>query len=129
MFYQLAADFLVLLHLSFIIFVFFGGFFALKWRFFIWLHLPAAIWGVIVEWMGWICPLTPLEWELREKGGQSGYSGGFVEHYIIPLIYPAGLTREFQIIIGSIVILVNLFVYGFLLYKYKQHKSFSNIKS
>ncbi len=75
-------------------------------------HVPSAIWGASIEFYGWVCPLTPLEKRLREAGGGSGYQGGFIEHYILPLIYPHGLTREVQWILGSLVVLVNAVAYG-----------------
>ena len=111
MIYILLADLIVVLHLLFILFVILGGLFVPKWKKMIWCHLPAATWGAIIEFTGWICPLTPLENELRMKGGLLGYSGGFIEHYLLPLIYPAGLTREIQWILGALVIILNGVVY------------------
>lgn len=111
MIFSLAADLVVLLHLGFILFALFGGFLLLKWRRLIWLHLPAVIWGSLVELAGWYCPLTPWEQSLRQAAGEGGYSGGFIEHYIVPLIYPVGLTRELQILFGGIVIGVNIVAY------------------
>lgn len=110
------ADLVVLIHFGFILFVIFGGFLALKWRKLIWLHLPAAIWGALIEFFGWICPLTNFENRLRSASGGS-YANGFIEHYIIPMIYPTALTREIQIGLGFIVILLNLVVYKKLLLK------------
>lgn len=106
----LFTDLIVLIHFSFILFVIFGGFLVLKWRKLIWLHLPAAAWGALIEFAGWICPLTTLENRLRSASG-GGYAGSFIEHYIIPVIYPAALTREIQPALGLAVILLNLFVY------------------
>ena len=106
-----AADVIVLIHFSFILFVIFGGFLAMKWRKVIWLHMPAAVWGVLIEFYGWICPLTILENQLRRDNNNGAYSTGFIEHYIIPVIYPEGLTPEIQIILGTVVIVVNLFIY------------------
>ena len=106
-----AADVIVLIHFSFILFVICGGFLALKWRKIIWLHLPAAVWGTLIEFYGWICPLTILENQLRRDNAGGAYSTGFIEHYIIPVIYPEGLTPEIQIILGIVVIVVNLFIY------------------
>jgi len=106
----LLADFIVFIHFSFILFVIFGGFIVLKWRKLIWLHLPAATWGALIEFAGWICPLTTLENRLRSASG-GGYASGFIEHYIIPIIYPSALTREIQVALGLAVILLNLFVY------------------
>ena len=107
----LTADLIVLIHFAFILFVIFGGFLAMKWRKVIWLHMPAAVWGVLIEFYGWICPLTILENQLRRDNNNGAYSTGFIEHYIIPVIYPEGLTPEIQIILGIVVIVVNLFIY------------------
>lgn len=83
----------------------------MKWRWVIYLHFPALIWGVLIEFMGWICPLTPLENSLRKAAGEAGYEGGFVDHYIIPIIYPENLTREFQITVAVFIILINVAIY------------------
>ncbi len=117
MFYQIIADIVLVLHLLFIVFVLGGGFLIFFRRWVIWLHLPAAVWGALIEFFGWYCPLTPLENQLRRLAGQSGYDGSFVEHYLLPVIYPEGLTREIQIVLGSIVIAVNLAVYIFFIVK------------
>jgi hypothetical protein len=122
MFFQLAADLLVIVHFLFIIFVVTGGFLVLKWRQMLYLHIPAAIWGALIEFQGWICPLTPLEQHFRQAGGQLVYSGGFVEHYVEPIVYPAGLTREMQIFFGIVVIAINLMTYGWLLIGLKRDK-------
>jgi hypothetical protein len=118
--FRLLADLVVLLHLSFVLFVVFGGFLVLHWRRLAWLHIPAALWGAAIEFGGWICPLTPLENWLRIQGGESGYSGGFVDHYLLPTLYPAGLTREIQIVLGLLVIVINLAVYGYLCRRFKR---------
>jgi hypothetical protein len=112
----LLADFIVFIHFSFILFVIFGGFLVLKWRRLIWLHLPAAMWGALIEFAGWICPLTTLENWLRLANG-GGYASGFIEHYIIPIIYPSALTREIQVALGLAIILLNLLVYSKLFLK------------
>ena len=106
-----AADLIVLIHFCFILFVIFGGLLVLKWRKIIWLHLPAAVWGTLIEFFSWICPLTVLENQFRLDNNGGAYTTGFIEHYIIPLIYPEGLTPEIQIILGVVVIVVNLFIY------------------
>ncbi len=111
MLHRALADLVVLLHLAFIAFVLLGGLLALRWRRVPWLHLPAAVWGVAVELCRWLCPLTPLENRLRRAGGAAGYPGGFVEHYLIPVIYPADLTRERQLLLGCAVLAVNAAVY------------------
>ncbi len=110
------ADLIVFVHFGFILFVIFGGFLALKWRKIIWLHFPAVIWGALIEFSGWICPLTIFENSLR-TASSGGYASGFIEHYIVPIIYPSGLTREIQIGLGIIVILINLLVYRKLFFK------------
>jgi hypothetical protein len=94
----------------------------LRWRRIAWFHLPAAVWAALIEFQGWICPLTPLENWLRARGGGTGYETGFVEHYIIPVLYPAGLTRELQIILGLVVAGVNLAIYGWLLWRWRQRR-------
>jgi hypothetical protein len=110
--YQLLADAVVLLHLGFVGFVVLGGLLAVRWPHAAWAHLPAAVWGVWIEFAGWICPLTPLENWLRRQGGGAEYSAGFVEHYLIPVLYPAALTRELQWALGGLVIAVNVAIYA-----------------
>lgn len=107
MLYRLVADLLVALHFGFIAFVVIGGFLAWRWRRLAWLHLPAAAWGALIEFMGWICPLTPLENRFRRLAGDAGYAGGFIEHYVIPVIYPAGLTTHVQVALGILVLAIN----------------------
>lgn len=113
--YRLLADAVLVLHLAFVLFVALGGLLVLRRRRAAWVHLPVAAWGALVMFTGWICPLTPLEKELRRLGGEAGYRGGFVEHYVVAVLYPAGLTREAQVAIGLGVIALNLAVYGRLL--------------
>ncbi len=115
--YRLAADAVVLLHLSFTVFVVVGGFVAWRWRRVAWIHVPAAIWGALIEFAGWVCPLTPLENHLRRLAGAAGYEGGFLEHYIIPLLYPPGLTPAIQIALGVGVLIVNGFAYWIYFFK------------
>jgi len=110
--YRFLADAIVFLHFLFVIFVVAGGFLALRWRRLIWIHLPACLWGAAIEFGGWICPLTPLENRLRSLAGQSGYPGGFIQHYVLPIVYPADLTRELQIVLGIGVVAVNLAAYA-----------------
>ena len=117
MFAIITADFLVVLHLAFIIFVVAGGFLTIKWRRLILFHPPAALWGALIEFFGWLCPLTPVEQKLRRAGGAAGYSGTFVEHYLLPVIYPAGLTREIQIFLGASILALNLVAYTLLVIK------------
>ncbi len=113
MIYRLLADGLVLIHLAFVVFVVAGGLLVL-WRPSLrWVHLPAAAWGALIEFTGWICPLTPWEVALRQKAGETGYTGGFVEHYLLPVLYPEGLTLGVQIMLGFLVIGVNAVIYAF----------------
>jgi hypothetical protein len=107
----MAADLVVLVHFLFVLFVVFGGLLVLRWPKVAYLHLPIAVYGVLIEFVGWVCPLTPLEKRLRESAGQQGYEGGFVEHYILPVLYPGGLTRGVQLVLGMVVIGVNVAVY------------------
>lgn len=112
---SLAADAVLLLHGIFILFVVAGGLLALRWPPAAALHLPCAAWGAYIEFSGGICPLTPLEQRLRAAAGEAGYSGGFIEHYLLPLIYPAGLTPTVQLMLGSAVIVINVAVYALVL--------------
>lgn len=120
MFWRMAADALVVIHLVFILFVMLGGLLLLRWPSLIWLHVPAVAWGVIVECLHLGCPLTPWENQLRRMAGQVGYEGGFIEHYLIPLIYPAGLTPAIQLWLGAIVVLVNAAVYAWLIGRWRR---------
>ncbi len=110
--YRLLADAVVVSHFAFVAFVILGGLLVLRWPRVAWIHLPAAVWGGAIELAGWVCPLTPLEVRLRVLGGQAGYEGGFVEHYLIPILYPRELTRELQVGLGVGVILLNLAIYA-----------------
>ncbi|HEY7215094.1 MAG TPA: DUF2784 domain-containing protein [Thermoanaerobaculia bacterium] len=112
MLYRLLADLVVVLHCAFVLFVVLGGLLALRWPRAVWFHLPAAIWGAGIEFVQGICPLTPLENHLRQLGGEAGYSGGFVEHYLLPVLYPAGLDQNVQVGIGIFVLLLNVTVYA-----------------
>jgi len=111
MIFRALADLVVLAHLAFIVFALFGGLLALRWRRLPWAHLPAVVWAAAVEFLGWFCPLTPLENWLRRASGHAGYSGGFIAHYVMPIIYPAELTREVQMAAGWFVVVLNLAVY------------------
>lgn len=110
--YKLAADGVVVLHLAFVAFVVLGGLLVLRWPRVAWVHLPVAFYGALIEVVGFVCPLTPLENRLRGAAGQAGYEGGFVEHYLLPVLYPAGLTREVQWVLAGGVVLINVVVYG-----------------
>jgi hypothetical protein len=120
MFYCYAADTVLLLHLAFIVFAIFGALLAVWWRKVLFIHLPAAVWSVFVELTGRICPLTSLENALRFKAGTAGYSESFVEHYLLPIIYPDGLTRDIQYILGALVVIVNAAIYVWLFYRFRQ---------
>jgi hypothetical protein len=108
---RLLADAVLVLHLAFVAFAVAGGLLAWRWRWMPWLHLPALAWAATVEFTGWICPLTPLENSLRAAGGQAGYSGGFIEHYLLPLLYPAALTPGLQVLLGAALLAFNAAVY------------------
>ena len=103
--------------LAFVVFVVAGGLLVLWRPTFRWIHLPAAVWGALIEFTGWICPLTPWEQALRAQAGQVGYAGGFIEHYILPILYPQGLTPGVQIALGFLVIGVNGAIYAFVGYR------------
>ena len=118
MVYHILADLVVVIHLLFVLFVMLGGLLVLRWRVCAWIHIPAVFWAALIEFSGWICPLTPLENHLRIKGGGSGYETGFIEHYIIPLLYPAQLTRTMQIVLGLLVMVVNLVIYLWVWHRY-----------
>jgi hypothetical protein len=112
MIYRLLADVTVVLHLAFVVFVVGGGLLVLRWPRVAWLHVPAALWGAFIEFAGWICPLTPLENVLRQQGGEAGYDTSFVEHYLIPVLYPATLSRNVQWILGGLVLAINVTIYA-----------------
>ena len=111
MLYPFLADLVVLTHLAFIVFAALGGLLALRYRWMPWAHLPAVAWGATVEFLGWFCPLTQLEDSLRRASGSAGSSGGFIERYLIPVIYPPALTREFQLFLGCTLVALNLAIY------------------
>ncbi len=111
MWYSILADIAVVLHLGFVLFVLFGGLLIVKWPKVMWLHLPAVVWGAVVEFTGWICPLTPLEDWLRAQGGESDHTGDFIARYFLPILYPEVLTRDIQVMLGALVLLVNLVIY------------------
>ncbi len=118
MIFRLLADLTVLVHLAFVLFAVLGGTLVLRWRRVAWAHLPTVLWAALIEFVGWICPLTPLENWLRRQSGALGYSGGFIEHYVIPLLYPVGLTRQVQIVLGLLVLAINAGIYGWVLRRY-----------
>ena len=112
MWYRDAADVVLVVHLGFVLFVVLGGLLALRWPRVAWVHVPVALYGASIEFIGFICPLTPLEIWLRRRGGEAGYEGGFIEHYITAALYPTGLTREIQVALGVGVLLLNAIVYA-----------------
>jgi Protein of Unknown function (DUF2784) len=111
MIYRALADFVLLLHMAFVLFAALGGVLAFKWRRVAWFHIPAALWAALIEFVGWECPLTPLENWLRRKGGEAGYQTGFIERYLLPLIYPAPVSRTLHVVLGLLVLCVNLAIY------------------
>jgi hypothetical protein len=113
--WRILADLLVVLHLAFAAFVVFGGFLAWKWRWAIFAHVPALAWGFWVEISGQICPLTPLENHFRHLAGEAGYQGGFLDHYLVPILYPPGLTRMDQWVLAALLLAINIVAYGALL--------------
>jgi hypothetical protein len=117
MLYRILADGVLVLHLAFIIFVVLGGLLVLRWPRLVWVHLPVAAYGVLIELVGWVCPLTPIENRLRHLGGQAGYSGGFIEHYLLPLIYPSRFTYGVQVALGVAALAVNALIYAWVIRK------------
>ena len=113
--YRVLADLTVALHRAFIVFVMVGGFVALRRPWVAWLHLPAALWGIWTEWAGRICPLTPLENWLRQQAGEGAYAISFVDRYLMPVLYPESLTREVQVVLGAVVVVVNAVPYTMLI--------------
>ena len=109
--YALLADLTILLHTTFILFVVFGGLLVLWRRVFAWFHVPCAVWGILIEFQGWVCPLTYLENDLRAAANTGGYDGGFIAHYLLPLVYPSGLPPGTQVLLGLVVLLVNAMIY------------------
>jgi hypothetical protein len=114
------ANTVLVLHFLFVVFVVLGGLLALRWPRVAWVHVPAALWGVAIEFGGWICPLTPFENQLRARAGQSTYEGDFVARYLMPVIYPDGLTREVQVVLGCMALALNLLVYAIVLRRWRR---------
>jgi hypothetical protein len=117
MVYNFLSNLVVFLHLLFILFVCLGAFLVIKWPRIVWIHIPFALWGIVVEYFNMLCPLTPLENYFRKMSGGNTYETDFIERYFVPLIYPETLTRNLQFVLGSIVIVLNFAIYGFILYK------------
>lgn len=115
---QFVADLIVVIHLMFVLFVVCGGALVFRWPWISLLHIPSVIWAILIEFFGWICPLTPLEQKLRLDAGIAGYTGSFIEHYVLPILYPHNLTRIMQIGIGTFVLILNCTIYAYALYRY-----------
>ena len=111
MLYRALADAVVLLHLGIVLFIVLGGLLAWRWPAAAVVHLPFAAWGFAVELAGWVCPLTPLENSLRRLGHEAGYRGGFVEHYLLPVLYPDGLGRDGAAWLAALVLALNFAIY------------------
>ena len=121
MIYRVLADLVLILHMSFVLFVIFGGFLALRWSKLLWFHVTAVLWGASTEFLGLICPLTPLEVMLRQRSGAPGYHTSFIDHYITSLLYPSGLTRRMQFWLGILAVVPNAALYLYML-AYKRHR-------
>ena len=120
--YSIVADAIIVVHFAFIIFVVVGGMLVFKWKWFIYIHVPAVIWAALIEFFRWGCPLTPLENYYRNLSGVDGYSGGFIDYYIVPVVYPSGLTPGLQFALGFFVLLINLVIYGFAVWKFRKNR-------
>ena len=119
MIYRIAADLVLVLHAAFIVFVAAGIALVVLRPWLVWLHLPAVLWVALLEFNGWYCPLTPLEVALRERAGDAGYAGGFIEHYVVAAMYPAGLTRDMQLVLGVVVVAINVAGYALIWWRRK----------
>jgi hypothetical protein len=119
----MTADLIVAIHFAFVVFVLLGGLLTLRWPQLIWLHIPAVLWGVLIEFSGWICPLTPLENYLRRQQGEAGYRGDFIARYILPVLYPEGLTRRDQLFLGALALGINVAVYAFIFLRHPRSAS------
>lgn len=124
MLYGVFADIVVILHFTFILFAVLGCFLVLRRKRYAWIHVPTVVWAALISFAGWVCPLTPLENWLREKGGAIAYQSGFIEHYILPVVYPPAtvLTRRVQIILGSLLLFLNTGIYGLMLRRFVKGK-------
>lgn len=122
MMYRILADLVVIFHLLFIIFALLGGLLVIWRNIMVLVHIPAVLWVSVLSFKGWICPLTPLENQLRLAAGGEGYPGGFVEHYLIPVIYPAGFSFDVQIVLGITALMINFVIYAFVYYWEKRRQ-------
>ena len=129
MVYHVLADLVLMVHFAFVLFAVLGGFLVLKWRSLAWIHVPVFLWATLIELTGWVCPLTPLENWLREKGGGLVYRSDFIEHYILRLLYPATLTRSLQIFLGLLALSFNLGLYGWILWRTARRQANGNLAS
>lgn len=114
MWYSLLADLIVLLHFAFVLFVLFGGLLTVKWPRVVWIHGLALLWGCMVEFTGTVCPLTPLENQLRMQSGEAGYEGDFVSRWLVPILYPESLTPSIQLVLGAFVLALNVTIYAWI---------------
>jgi hypothetical protein len=112
--YLLLADLVVIIHFLFILLVVFGGLLVIRWKKLIRLHLPVLGWGIFIELSGWICPLTPLETWFRRQAEVDIYQGGFISHYLVPIIYPPGLTSNTQWLLAAGLIVTNVVIYAYI---------------
>lgn len=119
---EFLADAVLIVHAGFVLFVITGGWLALRWRSLMWIHPPAALWGAVIEFGGWICPLTPLENQLRMQAGQASYPGDFVQHYVTSALYPAALTRPIQVALGTLVLIINVAAYRIVWHRYRPQR-------
>lgn len=113
---RLLADLVLVVHFLFVVFVAVGGFLVLRWNRLAWAHVPAVLWGAAIEFRNGVCPLTPLEKFFRTRAGQATYEHGFIENYLLPIVYPAGMTRQVQLVLGFTALGVNLAIYGWIVW-------------
>ena len=123
--YRLAADSMMVAHLLYIAFVIVGGLLAFRARWILWLHVPAVAWAIYVQYIGRVCPLTTWENQLRGLAGGAGYEGGFIDHYLIPIIYPPGITSGVHLVLGTLVIVFNAGVYSRLITHARRSRALS----
>jgi hypothetical protein len=121
--YSVLADLTLVVHFTFVLFVILGGFLVLRWQRLAWVHVPVALYGAAIEFFGWVCPLTPLENDLRQRAGEAGYEAGFVEHYLLPILYPGEMTQTVQIVLGLLVIAINAVAYGLVLRQRRRRRA------
>jgi hypothetical protein len=130
MIYRLLADFVLIAHVAFVLFSVLGGLLVLRYRKVLWWHLTALCWGVVVQWANWVCPLTPLENHLRRLGGEAGYSGGFIEHFVLKALYPDNLTLELRYVLGAILLSINVAAYSYVVVSRRhRHDRWNEISS